>query len=205
MTRTRVLILTAVPAAFAALLAGCAAQRFPSPTSGRSRTEQVLLSATIDEAVNQMTQQGLDPLTGKKVYVRVGDLDAENLTTDYIRATIEHRLASLGVVPAETAEEADAMMIVRARVAGTDRSESVGGLAGLLAPLRLLFDYSKVWCAAELDCQALDRKSAAILLASRPAGSARNTCTEWCILPILFAPPFQMSFKSSSVDSPLLH
>ncbi len=205
MTRTRALLFAMAAGAIFALLAGCASQHFPGPTSGRSRTEQVLLSATIDEAVNQMTQQGLDPLTGKKVYVRVGDLDATDFTTDYVRATLEHRLASLGVVPAETAEEADALMIVRARVAGTDRSESVGGLAGLLAPLRLLFDYSKVWCAAELDCQAVDRKSATILLASRPTGSARNTCTEWCLFPILFAPPFQMSFKSSTVDSPLLH
>ena len=205
MTRTGWMISLAAAAATLATLAGCAAQQFPGTTAGRSRTEQILLATSVDDAVNQMTQQGLDPLTGKKVYVRVGDLDAEDFTTDYIRATIEHRLASLGVVPVETDDEADALMIVRARVAGTDRSDPIGGPGGLLSPFRLLFDYNKMWCAAELDCQAVDRKNATILLASRPTGSARNTCTEWSILPILFAPPFQMSFKSSTVDSPLLH
>ncbi len=186
-----------------ALLAGCSSQYLASPQSGRSRLEQVLLSATIDEAVNDMTRGGLDPLAGKRVYVRVGDLDAEDLSTDFIRAAVEHRLLSLGIPTVESAEEADAVYIVRARVAGVDRSGSDGwGLIGGL--FSLLIQYNKVWAGADLDGQAVDRESAAILLPSKSTGSAVNSYTDWSLLPMVFSSPFRLGAKSSSVNSPAL-
>jgi len=186
------------------VVSGCAAHFVPSPTAGRSRLEQVLLAATVDEAVNQMTQQGLDPLTGKKVFVRVGDLEGEDMTADYVRSTLELRLTTLGVVPTDTAETADATMIVSVRTAGIDRSARNDSLFGALSVFGLLFGYEKVWCAAELEAQAVDEKSGVVLLSSRPSGSSTNKWSEWSILPILFSGPFTMNVQSCTVDSPLL-
>lgn len=183
---------------------GCAVHYVPSPTAGRSRLEQVLLSSTIDEAVNQMTQSGLDPLTGKKVFVRVGDLEDSGKDADYVRTTLEMRLSSLGVVPVDSDAAADVVMIVRVRTAGIDRSSRDDTLLGLLNVFSLLLRYQKVWCAAELDSQAVDEKNGTILLSTRPTGSATNKWTEWSILPIIFSGPFSLNVQTCTVDSPLL-
>jgi len=182
-------------------LSGCATQYVASPTSGRSRLEQILLSSTIDEAVNQMTQQGLDPLTGKKVFVRVGDLEDEERNSDYVKATVELRLASLGVVPVERDEAADAVLVVRVRAAGVDRSSRVDSLSSLLSVFGLLFTYHKVWSAAELEAQAIDQKNSAILLPTARMGSADNYWTEWSFLPILFSAPYSLRIRPSTVES----
>ena len=190
-------------AAATLLVTGCSGLYFASPTSGRSRLEQVLLSATLDDAVLAMTQSGLDPLIGKKVYVEVGDLDAEDLTSDYVQMTVSHRLSAMGVVPVYQPEDADAILLVRVRTAGVDRSRdplpfSIGAF------MTALVRYNRVWAAAELDATAVSTDTSSILLTSRPGGMATNYYKEWGFLPILFFEPFALTARSSSLESPLL-
>lgn len=177
-------------------LCGCASQMLAGPNAGRSRMDQILLSGSIDEAINQMTQQGLDPLNGKRVFVRVGDLEEQGRTDDYVRISLEHRLTSLGVVPVETAEEADAILLLRVRVAGTDRTSQPSSLGDLLRPI--LYNHTKSWAAAELDAQAVDRRTQAIMPLSRPSGYAVSTYSEMTFLLGIIGP-----FKSLSLDSPI--
>jgi hypothetical protein len=166
------------------------------PDAGRSRMDQILLSGSIDEAINQMTQQGLDPLNGRRVYVRVGDLEKQGTTDDYVRVSLEHRLTSLGVVPVETLEEADAVLLLRVRVAGTDRTSYPSSLGDLIRPI--LYNHTKAWAAAELDAQAIDRRTQAIMPLSRPSGYAVSTYSEMTFLLGIIGP-----FKSLSMDSPV--
>lgn len=177
-------------------LCGCASQMLAGPNAGRSRMDQILLSASIDEAINQMTQQGLDPLNGRRVFVRVGDLEEQGRSDDYVRISLEHRLTSLGVVPVETLEEADSILLLRVRVAGSDRTSQPASLGDLIRPI--LYNHTKIWAAAELDAQAIDRRSQAIMPISRPSGYAVSTYSELTLFLGIIGP-----FKSLSLDSPV--
>ncbi len=182
-------------AALLALLVGTAgcARFIPQPTSGRALTEQFLLSAAIDENIDLVTQDDLSAMAGKKAYVRVGDLDQEELTADYIRAAFEQRLSALNVIPVETAEEADTLVIVRARVAGTDRNQRLEHMGHAL--FGILYHVTRQIAGAEIEAVAVSRADGATLWRSRPVGMTEKTFTELNFLFGLIGP-----FRGSSVE-----
>jgi len=85
--------------------------------------------------------------------VRVGDLDQEEFTADYIRAAFEQRLSALNVIPVETAEEADTLVIVRARVAGTDRNQRLEHMGHAL--FGILYHVTRQIAGAEIEAVAV--------------------------------------------------
>ncbi len=177
-------------AALAAILAsGCATITFPSASAGRSRVEQLILSGCIDESVDRMTQGDLSALTGKKVFVRVGDIDDQDRTSDYIRTAVEQRLSALNIIPVEQPEEADANFIVRARVAGIDCSGE--GFNPLTFIFSFLYDHKAMRGAAELEGVAVAREARETLWRSGSTGIVSKSYVEFTLL--IFLGPFRNS------------
>lgn len=183
------------------VLTGCFAQQLAPASAGRSRVEQALLSTDIDKAVNQMTESGFDALNGKKVFVRVGDLEDNDTVSDYVRVALEHRLTEVGVIPADVVEEADAVLVIRVRVAGSDTQKSAESFGILPNPGSLLFTINSQWAAAELEAQAYERKTNKILFEKRPTGAAKNSYRAVVLLPAIPIISNILTFETVGTDS----
>lgn len=96
----------------------------------RTGTEQLLLSAAIDRAINQMN---LEPLAGKEVF-----LDGQYLkgVTDeqYIVSTLRQHLLAHGCVLKEKREDAAYVVEARAGAVGTNRNEVLIGVPSVNIP-----------------------------------------------------------------------
>ena len=95
----------------------------------RSGIEQLLITKAVDDAL-----QGLALDTkGSTVYVEVACLMRDEKS--YIRKAITHRLLENGISVTEYRWEADYIVSVLVRVAGTDGTESLFGLPSFPTPL----------------------------------------------------------------------
>lgn len=108
--------------------AGCGTTRWSD--SGRTATEQLLISGAIDRAVSSLDFRAL---AGKKVYFEITYLKG-TIDADYVASSLrQHALAS-GCIVKTKAEEADYIAEVRAGTVGTDRHDVLFGIPATSIP-----------------------------------------------------------------------
>ncbi len=165
---------------------GCASMQSSSNYGGRSGIQQKLLSETMDESVSKM---GINSrFTDRKVYVYIGDLDAEGVVNDYVQASVKQQLLGVEAIVTENAMEADEQLIITVRAAGVDHNDPPKGLLQLLYSL---FHYQeKTVAVGVLEAVSVNVQPGTGRVtpnsAQRFTGESQNTYTEnWYLFGIL--------------------
>lgn len=132
-TRRRVAPLVFVRACTAVLLllgsfTGCGTTR--STDTGRSATEQLLVSDAIDRAVDSIS---FHVLAGQTVFVDSAAL-ASTIDKDYLVGSVRQQLLASGCILKNTREEADFIVEIRAGAVGTDRNDLLFGIPAFQVP-----------------------------------------------------------------------
>lgn len=96
----------------------------------RSGTEQLLLSDSIDQAIDQLD---LSPLAGRKVYLDTEYMKTYKgpnvyITSDYIISALRQKLTTTGCLVQATRLEADYILEARVGALGTDSMEVTYGI-----------------------------------------------------------------------------
>ena len=119
--------------ALAICCVGCGTTR--TTDSGRTATEQLLISDAIDRAVDSLD---LKILAGQKVFVDNSMLGGVT-DRDYLISSVRQQLLASGVVLKTVRDEADFIVEVRAGAVGTDRNDLLFGVPAFQVPQVLPF------------------------------------------------------------------
>jgi|GEM_PF-714707 len=111
---------------------GCGTTKWSD--TGRTATEQLLLTNAMDKSIEKIDFQ---PLSGKKVAI-VSKLD-EVTDSKYLVSGIHQQLLACGAIVCKE-EEADYILEIRAGAVGTDRNDLFYGIPGFSIPTGLLGD-----------------------------------------------------------------
>ncbi len=109
------------------LTLGCLYDRYTSNTK-RSATEQLLVSTSVDRAVDAVALPEVD---GRRVAVRVvglGHIDKDYDDLEYVQTALEQRVLRLGGMIAKKPEAADLRMTVLVAAVGTVERHFVVGV-----------------------------------------------------------------------------
>lgn len=174
------------------LLAGCAGILSPGNYGGRSAVQQKLLAETVDESIERL---GLGSrFSDKKVYVGIGDLDAEGVVDDYVLAAVQQELMRADATIVEDALEAEEQLVVRVRAAGADNSEPPKGLLSFLMAVLVYREVMTTEASIEAVSAALEYGTGRVEpgSVSTYSGEAENSYSEsWYLFGI--AGPFKSS------------
>ncbi len=110
------------------LLAGCGTTR--TTDSGRTATEQLLISDAIDRAVDSIN---LQILAGQTVYFD-DSLVTKITDSEYLVGSVRQQLLANGCVLKDSRSEADYVVEVRAGAIGTDRNDLLFGIPAFQVP-----------------------------------------------------------------------
>lgn len=130
-TQTLVAVLVA-----SAVLAGCGTRR--TTDTPRTASEQLLVSAAVDQAVGQLD---FSPLADRKTFVDASHLD--RVDKEYVISAIRWYAWQAGARMVDAADDADYVLEIRSGAVGVDRSEYILGIpasqlptpAGVSAPV----------------------------------------------------------------------
>lgn len=122
------------PLAFAAILlalaacgAGCGTKRVTD--TPRTGTEQLLIAAAVDAAVDQLDFAFLED---RKTFIDPTYVD--RIDRDFLVASVRSKAFQAGVVVVPAAEEADYVIELRAGAVGVDRNDYVLGIPETMMP-----------------------------------------------------------------------
>jgi len=107
---------------------GCGTTRWTD--TSRTATEQLLISYTIDRAIEQVN---FSVLRGKKVFVKNTAIQS---TTDYqyLSTAIRQHIATSGGLLCDKEEDAEYIAEIRAGAVGTDRNDLLYGIPAITIP-----------------------------------------------------------------------
>lgn len=161
---------------------GCAAFVNPSNTGGRSGLQQMHLSTLVDRAVDELNF-GPD-LARQRVYLEVGDLDAEGVVGDYVRSSVIFSLARQGALVTNDLSNADIHLVVKVRTAGADNMVEAPALLSLLKSMIVLHRTTVV--RAELHAQGIDIASGRQLFSPEKRSSLHTHTKTDIAIPLLY-------------------
>ncbi|MDR2440297.1 MAG: hypothetical protein LBE12_13135 [Planctomycetaceae bacterium] len=115
-------------AVYVLLLSGCGTTKWSD--TGRTGTEQLLISNAIDNAVGKID---FTPIGDKYVFLKT---DAINEATDYkyLAMALRQQMAACGGVICDKEEDADYIVEIRVGAIGTDRDDMLIGVPALTFP-----------------------------------------------------------------------
>lgn len=113
----------------AALLSGCGTTKWSD--TGRTATEQLLISTAVDKAINEIN---FEPLAGKSVFF---DSQYVQGVTDehYVVGSLLQQMLSHGCALKETRDQADYIVVARAGAVGTNRHDVMVGVPSINLPV----------------------------------------------------------------------
>ena len=109
------------------IAAGCAQMK--TSTTARTGAEQLLISNSVDQALNQVDWT---PLNSKSVFVEEKYIDCVDKA--YIIGSARHRVATAGGKLAAAADKSDLVLEVRSGGVGTDISDAFVGIPAITVP-----------------------------------------------------------------------
>jgi len=95
------------------ILAGCTT--ITSQISGRTSTEQYLVTAAVERAIDRVSWQ---KLRGRKVMLEI--IGVQDTEYDFIRTVLKSRLGLEGIIETEEVTEADLLLTTQVYSVGTD-------------------------------------------------------------------------------------
>jgi hypothetical protein len=191
MARRFAFLLTAVT--LMVVMTGCTTIAIPRDGGGRSRMQQVLLTESIDDSVAMMDFRA-DVVAGRRVFIKIGDVDYEGVVSDYINSSIAVRLVDQGAIIAQSIEESDVILIVKVKAAGVDSNDSP---LTIVTVLRDIFYRSNTMrAAAHLQASAVSTQSPGPLYERYPEGFSKHSYREMILLFGLLGPFTSHSTKS---------
>ena len=112
------------------LTAGCGTRRFTD--TPRTASEQLLVSASVDQAVSQLD---FYPVEDRKVYI--DDRLVERVDKTYVTATVRALAWRNGCIVVDNAEEADYVAELRCGSVGLDKNEYILGIPAASLPSQI--------------------------------------------------------------------
>ncbi len=165
----------------AALLCGCGTRR--TTDTPRTASEQLLVSAAVDQAVGQLNYQ---PLEDRKVFVDSELLDRVDKT--FVVAAIRARCFDAGAQVVSDVEQADYILEIRSGAVGVDRTEYIFGIpageipspfGAMPIPEAALFKSIRQRGATRVSFVVFRRDDRRLLYASGPAFGFSNQRNWW--------------------------
>jgi hypothetical protein len=114
-------------AGICAVICGCAQMK--TSTTARTAAEQLLISNSVDQALNKVDWT---PLHGKSVFIEEKYVDCVDKA--YIIGSVRHRVATAGAKLAAAADKSDIVLEVRSGGVGTDISDAFVGIPAITVP-----------------------------------------------------------------------
>jgi hypothetical protein len=111
-----------------ATLVGCGTTR--TTDTGRTATEQLLISDAIDRAVESVHVQ---ILAGQKVFLK-DEMVKKMTDSEYLIGSVRQHLLANGCVLKDSRDEADYVVEIRAGAIGTDRNDLLFGIPAFQVP-----------------------------------------------------------------------
>jgi len=115
---------------------GCGTTKWSD--TGRTGTEQLLISNAIDQVVAKID---FDPMRNKKCFLNTTAL-VQTTDHEYLAMTIRQSLATAGAILAASEADADYIVEVRAGAVGTDRDDLLVGIPATTLPAFPMSPYS---------------------------------------------------------------
>jgi hypothetical protein len=177
---------------FVAALSSCVAFQLPTDTGGRSGIQQMLLAKTIDQAVEDINLTS-DNVFDKKVAIIVGDVESDQVTTDYVRTALAMKLLFMNASIVDSPSDADVVLYVKVQAAGVDATTDPFSLANIVKSI--LYTSDTMRARAELEVNALDQgEGGGMVYAENLRSEKRNSYRQFRILFNLIGP-----FKHASI------
>ncbi|MFC1735490.1 hypothetical protein ACFL1X_05195 [Candidatus Hydrogenedentota bacterium] len=122
------------------------------PYSTRSALDQRMVSKSVDDALDAVTYPG--SLSGTRVYVDVASVFTSDSPADYVRASIVESITSThGAAYVSERSDAEVVLLVKVKAAGTDRR---GGFSPLAILAGIFYTQLIKTSTAELEGVVID-------------------------------------------------
>ncbi|MBI1292231.1 hypothetical protein GC173_13475 [bacterium] len=180
-------VLAAVFGLFAACcLSSCVAFKLPEDGGGRSGIQQLLLTKTIDQAVEDINLTS-DSVFDKQVYLIVGDVENNQVTSDYVHSALAMKLIFMNASVVDTASDAEVILYVKVQSAGVDATTDPFSLANIFKSIFYTSDTMRA--RADIEVNALDTgPEGGMVYAENLTASARNSYRQFRIFFNLIGP-----------------